>query len=64
MRAAILIALLAFVSALLAAPVKTEGGMVEGAAQDGVLVYKGIPFAAPPVGALRWRDPQPVVPWS
>jgi len=63
-RAAILIALLALAPALSAAPVKTEGGMVEGAAQDGVLVYKGIPFAAPPVGALRWRDPQPVVPWS
>jgi para-nitrobenzyl esterase len=29
-----------------------------------VLAYKGIPFAAPPLGALRWKDPRPVTPWS
>jgi para-nitrobenzyl esterase len=44
--------------------VKTESGLVEGTSEQGVLVYKGIPFAAPPVGALRWRDPQPVAPWT
>jgi para-nitrobenzyl esterase len=47
-----------------AAPVKTEGGLVEGTVQDGIAVYKGVPFAAPPVGDLRWRAPGPVVAWS
>ena len=47
-------------------PVKIEGGMVAGAmGQDkSIAVFKGIPFAAPPVGDLRWRAPQPVRPWS
>jgi len=38
--------------------------MIEGAIEQNVLVFKGIPFAAPPVGNLRWRDPAPVTPWS
>ena len=46
------------------APVKVEGGLVQGAVEDGLTVYKGIPFAAPPVGNLRWRAPQPVVKWN
>jgi para-nitrobenzyl esterase len=43
-----------------------EGGEVQGVQTkiEGVIVYKGIPFAAPPTGALRWREPQPVIPWE
>jgi para-nitrobenzyl esterase len=47
-----------------AAPVQTEGGLVEGVSEDGVVVFKGIPFAAPPVGVLRWRAPQSAAPWA
>lgn len=41
------------------------GGKVQGVrtTTEGVLLYKGIPFAAPPTGDLRWKAPQPVVPW-
>ena len=43
-----------------------EGGQIRGVQTPtkGVIVYKGVPFAAPPVGKLRWREPQPVVPWN
>src|SRR5262249_52469278 len=44
--------------------VTVEGGQLRGARAGGVRVFKGIPFAAPPVGALRWKPPQPVVAWS
>jgi para-nitrobenzyl esterase len=48
-----------------ASPVVTvEGGEVRGAPADDALVFRGIPFAAPPTGDLRWRAPQPVQPWS
>ena len=40
--------------------VKIREGSVRGAIVDGVASWKGIPFAAPPVGPLRWRAPQPV----
>ncbi len=48
------------------APVLTvEGGQIEGVVDaEGVAVYKGIPYAAPPVGDLRWKQPQPVQPWQ
>ena len=36
-------------------PVKVEQGLLQGTNEDGLTVYKGIPFAAPPVGDLRWR---------
>lgn len=45
--------------------VQVEGGMISGSLDPtgDIHVFKGIPFAAPPVGALRWREPQPVVSW-
>ena len=46
------------------APVKVEGGLVRGDVEDGLTVYRGIPFAAPPVGNLRWRASKPVVKWT
>ncbi|GAB4035411.1 carboxylesterase/lipase family protein [Spirosoma gilvum] len=46
--------------------VKVEGGMISGTlSQDGdVHIFRGIPFAAPPIGDLRWKAPQPVKSWS
>jgi len=45
-------------------PVRTRSGLVQGTVKDGITVYKGIPFAAPPLGDLRWRPPQPPAAWS
>ena len=44
--------------------VRTDSGLARGVRQGSVDVYKAIPFAAPPIGALRWREPQPVAPWK
>ena len=44
--------------------VKTELGIVQGTIEDSLRVFKGIPFAAPPVGDLRWKAPQPAAPWD
>ena len=45
-------------------PVKIVTGQVQGVVADGVESFKGIPFAAPPLGDLRWRAPQPAAKWS
>lgn len=46
------------------APVKVEDGLLQGKFENGLTVYLGIPFAAPPVGNLRWRPPQPAAKWE
>ena len=46
-------------------PVRIESGLIAGKVlSSGVRAYLGIPYAAPPVRELRWRDPQPVTPWK
>ncbi len=47
-------------------PVRVEGGLLSGTPASGssVIAFKGVPFAAPPVGDLRWRPPQPVAKWQ
>ena len=48
-----------------AAPrVQTANGMLEGVNASGIKIFKGIPFARPPLGNLRWREPQPVENWA
>ena len=47
------------------APVaKTSAGLLEGLSGDTLNVFKGIPYAAPPVGALRWKPPVPMAAWE
>lgn len=44
--------------------VQTASGRIRGSTNDGLEIFKGIPFAAPPVGPLRWRPPKTVKPWT
>jgi para-nitrobenzyl esterase len=46
------------------APVRLDSGLVAGTTRDGINRYFGIPYAAPPVGTLRWQAPQSVNPWT
>ncbi len=75
MRAYNLLPIVALFLAACSGPVKQEtvnpvltieGGQVQGMVSDSsqVIVYKGIPYAAAPVGDLRWKKPQPVTPWQ
>lgn len=57
-------AVLGFAAGTAQHEVKIAPGRIEGAAKDGVVSFKGVPFAAPPVGDLRWRPPQPVKAWT
>src|ERR1700745_275 len=58
------------VSAAISDPVRLDSGLVSGVAPGvpdnsaGVRTFKGIPFAAPPVGDLRWKAPQPAAHWD
>ena len=44
--------------------VQTDKGSVCGVTSDGITTYFSVPYAAAPVGSLRWRPPQPHAPWS
>src|SRR5688500_4935467 len=46
------------------APVKVEYGLLHGKTESGLMVFKGIPFAARPVDHLRWRAPKPAPSWK
>lgn len=48
----------------MADPVRTASGLVRGTVADGVRIYRGIPYAAPPVGRLRWMPPEPAPSWT
>jgi len=56
-------AIAALASSAAASSARTDAGLVEGVGGARLTVYKGVPFAAPPVAALRWREPQPVPAW-
>ena len=64
----VILALLAIgpLAAAIKQPIRVQGGLVSGVpgSDRSVLTFKGIPFAAPPVGDSRWREPQPVNAWQ
>lgn len=72
MRRGMVAALLVAVVSATAAPIAsgddllvvTQDGSVQGIATDSMHEWRGIPYAAPPVGDLRWRPPAPVTPWT
>lgn len=59
-----LLGLFAVISVNAQLQVKTANGVLEGTSESGINVFKGVPFAAPPVGEFRWREPQPVKNWT
>ncbi len=63
---ALLIFSLTILTAFAADRVKVQSGVLEGAGaqSDGVRIFRGVPFAAPPVGGMRWKEPQPVSRWK
>ena len=60
----LLVALLLTPSQAMAQLVKVDGGLVAGRNWKDSLLFRGIPFAAPPLGALRWKPPQAVSGWT
>ena len=60
----LLIAQLVATTASNAQVVQVDGGRIAGKPWKGSVLFRGIPFAAPPLGALRWRPPAPVRPWK
>src|SRR5262249_11980726 len=67
LAAATLVAAVASASAMIPEQVRVESGLLAGTVSTGqpsVRVFKGIPFAAPPLGENRWRAPQPAAKWE
>jgi para-nitrobenzyl esterase len=60
---AVIIAAAPWMNVSAATTAKAEQGILQGTKEDGLTVYRGIPFAAPPIGDLRWRPPQPAEKW-
>ena len=61
------ILIFALVGSASAEPIRIDSGLIEGTTSGGkpaIRIFKGIPYSAAPVGNLRWREPQPVVPWT
>jgi para-nitrobenzyl esterase len=48
----------------LAQQAKVDGGLVRGSERNGGMLFRGIPFAAPPLGSLRWKPPHSVIAWN
>lgn len=44
--------------------IRVTGGLIEGVQEEGFVSFKGVPYAAPPVGERRWKLPEPVIPWK
>lgn len=64
MRQIVAVLLLLVVQAGAAPRAKAETGVLQGIDADGISVFRGIPYAAPPVGRLRWRQPQAPAAWE
>ena len=62
--ACVLAAAASLATAAVAQQVLTESGTISGVSANGLSVYKGVPFATPPVGDLRWRPPMPAAAWT
>ncbi len=58
------IALCLIATSVPARPVITDSGALVGVREHGITAYKGVPYAAPPVGDLRWREPRPPAKWN
>ncbi len=64
LSSAALFLLISYLSAAQLTTVKTANGLVSGYKSEDVSIFKGVPFAAPPLGELRWKAPQPVADWK
>jgi len=60
----LILAPIALMAASSTPQVKTRSGVVEGKDDGKVKSFVGIPYAAPPIGDLRWKEPQPIAKWS